>query len=236
MLTTALATILASALGCSPGSNGEGNAVEATTSALSQSGFRGWQQIPGQTFGSSPAAVSLDSSTVSVFGKGGDNNYWQNFGFTFDGGSTWSWTGWTSTDFGGMLFDCAPGATGFNTEDIAVAGIIDSTVYVNVNQRDSSGSLSWTGWAPLPLAGDFLSMGVALTYSSSYLYAFAPGWDYKLYWTRNDVSGGYNSANWSTWTKLSESTTDCCAFGAAALPGGQIFVGAQLQSDSQEYV
>jgi hypothetical protein len=227
----ALATALTFALGCSGLPADSAEPIERTAAALSSSGFLGFRQVPGGFLNSGPAAVSLDSTTVTVVGRGGGNAFYQNFGFTMDNGANWSWTGWTTMN---GVFLGKPTITSFGAMNIAVAGRgTDSRVYVSAYQPPGPNlPKSWTTWRPI-LTG-WMSQDPAIVYSAPYLYVIGEGFDNILHWIRNDVTNGYDVNNWQTWHDMPLGAVNS-EVGAAALPGGQLFVAVERPTDNFMY-
>jgi hypothetical protein len=68
-------------------------------------------------------------------------------------------------------------------------------------ERAVNGSFQWDGWKVIPGGGPFQS-APAIVYARPYVYVFAQKNDSLIYWTRNDVSSVYSSANWSPWATI----------------------------------
>jgi hypothetical protein len=229
-----LAVALGFAIGCG-GLPDSGETVEQTTSALSSSGYLGFRAVPNGFLNSGPAAVSLDPTTVTLVGRGGNNYFYQNFGFTQDNGATWNWTGYTAMNTPAVgVFIGKPAITGFGAGRMAVAGRgTDARVYVSVYQSPGpSLPKAWTIWAPIP--NGWLSRDMAIVFSSPYLYVIGQGGDNILHWIRNDVTNGYDANGWQTWHDFPNGAVNSDV-GAAALPGGQLFVAVERPTDNFMY-
>ena len=166
--------------------------------------FKGWQQVPGGGVFSSGAGVAMRSSVnIDSIGRGTDNALYYQGGYSLDQGATWKWTGWQS--LGGVLL--GKGAiTAYDSShsSLAIAGRgTDSMAYINVCPATSpGGSCNFSGWYQVP-SNIIFSDDYAIVYKAPYLYIF--GREYfsaTLYWTRNDVSGGFSPNNWTSWTQL----------------------------------
>jgi hypothetical protein len=185
---------LFSQIGC--GAGDEWQTEETTAEAqeyLDTSRFQGWSQIPPGTFNAAPALIAVNTSATvfEAFGRGLDNAINVNYYSTLTG-----WIGWAS--LGGALTS-KPAATMFNsTQRIVVAKGGDNAIWANWTA--GSGHPVFQGWQPI--SSTVFNSAPAITYMSPYLFAVARKSDGKIYWTRNDVSAGYNHANWIAWDDI----------------------------------
>jgi hypothetical protein len=192
--------IAAGASSCG-GPNETSEEIGSVTSDLIISDFRGWNQVP-QTgapglFTSGPAATTRDTASIDLFARGSDNALWANFVFTFDNWATSTWTGWAS--LGGNLLGRPSVATwGVQLDSLIVAARgTDNQAYVRV-WRPGTGHGSWTDWSQA--SNGVLSNEPAVAYCGGFFYIFANGTDNQVYWTRNDVTNGFNPGGWSAFT------------------------------------
>jgi len=201
--------VAAGSTGCG-GPNDVSEQMGSVSSDLISSDFHGWNQVP-QTgapgpFTSGPAATNRnDTNSIDLFARGSDNALWGNFVFTFDNWATHSWTGWSS--LGGVLLG-RPSTSAWTPpahqllDSLFVAGRgTNNQAYVRVWTAGSTSTNvhgTWTDWSQA--SDGVLSNEPAVAYCGGYFYIFANGTDNQVYWTRNDVSNGFNPAGWSAFT------------------------------------
>jgi hypothetical protein len=197
--------------------------------------FNAWQQVSGGSVTSGPAVAIQGTENLLVVARATDSSYYSNSGFSLDGGSTWTYLGWFALGGG---FQGAPAATSYGSsqQNFAVVGdALDSRPYINVCVSVGGASCSFGGWTQIP--GLVVANDLAVVYSAPYLYTFAivsaPAGTANGYWTRNDVSSGFNSANWSSWSLIPNGVL--IAAPAATVLDGSIYV-AGAGTDSHYYI
>jgi sialidase-1 len=181
-------------IGCGAADVVEGEQVAESEENLDIGRFGGWQAVlPAGTFTSSPALLNIDGNlnAIEVYGKGQDNAVW----YANRSSPTSAWTGWFTI---GGVATSKPSVTMFRTDRraVAVKGS-DHRIWVNVTLGGTSGFQGFQA-----IGADVFSTGPAVTYLSPYLFVVARKSNKKLYWTRNDVSAGLNSNNWSAWAEI----------------------------------
>jgi hypothetical protein len=248
---TALATVVTFALGCTPGSEGDGASVEQTTSALSGGHQLGWRVIPNG-WGSGPAVVSQGAQApfcpMSVFVVGTDLRVYNNFITSPDNCKTWtSSQGWQRVGLASDYFTTGVAAVGYIANDIhnqqtantALAAIDPfGQVTVNVNTNNGFG-LTWLGWSALPTApaGVYNFWGVGIAQMNNTIFVVAEGGDGTLWFNQNTLTyNGYSASGWTTWRQVSTSQViSGPAVVANRNNGGTLIIAAQLASDSKHH-
>jgi len=170
----------------------EAETIGQSEEHLDVSRFTGWSQIPPGLFNSAPALVSVDSTatTLEAYGRGLDNTIYYNY---FNSTNS-TWQGWSS--IGGQLTS-RPAATIVGSTRYVVAKGGDNAIWLN---RTTGGHSSFVGWSQI--SSTVFNTAPAITYSSPYLIAVARKSDNKVYWTRNDITLGYDGANWTAWDDI----------------------------------
>ncbi|HKO50541.1 MAG TPA: hypothetical protein VJV79_22615 [Polyangiaceae bacterium] len=178
--------------GCgAEGFEGE-EAIGETAERLDVSRFTGWSQIPPGIFNSAPALVAAGTSgdTLDGYGRGLDNKIYNNYYSTGTG-----WLGWNT--WSNKTFTSKPAATITPTQRFVVARGTNNAIQISW-QASLHGSFG--EWQQL--SSTTFSSAPAIVYSSPYLFVVARKSDNKVYWTRNDVSGGFSNSNWTAWADI----------------------------------
>jgi hypothetical protein len=170
----------------------EEEAIGEVEELLDTSKFTGWAQIPPGTFNSPPALVSVGSTadTLEAYGRGLDNA----INYNYYNPSSASWNGWVS--LGGVLTS-KPAATIVDSQRIVVAKGGDNAIWVNWT---TGGHSSFVGWSQIN--GTTFNTAPAVVYMAPYVFVVARKSDNKVYWTRTDVSGGFNNTGWTAWDDI----------------------------------
>jgi hypothetical protein len=188
---------------------------------LDTSRFKGWNYIPPGFFNSAPALASVNASATvfDAYGRGLDNAIYYNYWSDLTG-----WLGWTSI---GGTWTSKPAATVFgSSQRMVVAKGSDNAIWAN--WTTGVGHSGFQGW--LRISSTVFDTAPAITYMSPYLFAVARKSDSKVYWTRNDVSGGYNHANWTAWDDIPVGTVT--SEPAITAKSGRIVVAAKGQDNA----
>jgi len=196
--------LLAGTIGCGLSTDqSSDDPLETISSNLTASKFKGWVQVPltgapAGLFSSGPATAARGTASVDVFARGADTAVWSNFGYTFDNWTTTTWLGWSSLG-GALKGKPAASAYGPLGDQLVVAGRgTNNQAYVRVTVPVQGGHPTFTDWSQV--SNGNLSNEPAVTYRAPYIYVFGNGTDNKVYWSRNDVSSGFDPNGWQAWT------------------------------------
>lgn len=251
-LALALASLAAvTGAGCSGGSEQAGETTTAsTTEALSTNYFSGWQQLSTKKFIGTPAIWSHQNGSWDqrmVVGRGkSDFKLYYDYGLGF--GGPLNWDGWVAsgdpptglcTSSPTQEADWTPNGsqTQYGATACAVFGSYTEPrfwVSIKVAAHNGGGS-TWHRTAfNMTDTND-----VALVYSAPYLHlvtqlAFTGGYT-KYYWTRNNVSQGYDNGNWQPMAEIPGGGQFHRPPTAAPLPNGGLLV-AGIGTDDRVYM
>jgi hypothetical protein len=178
---------------------------EDTAVSLGADLAKGWKQVPvngapGGTFTSDPSVAIRGPDQVDLFARGTDNAVWENYAFTYDHWTTWTWLGWTPLD-GVVLGKPSVSTWGIGQDDSLIVAGRDSSgrIEARVWKLGQSVHGSWSSWSPV---SDKTWTGEpAVTFQYPYFFVFAKGDDNGLYWSRNAVlNGAFDPDGWSAWS------------------------------------
>jgi len=164
--------------------------------------FGSWSPVPGGvgTY-SAPAVNSRDfRGSLDLYATRIDTGSLHfNFGHASDG-INWDWDGWVSLGHPTTGIKGKPSSTTWwngasRGGAVAIRSQVGAQAQILVKFLNAAGNFGpWTqvSW------GD-LEQDPAMTFTGSSLYVFAPGTDHQFYFSKNDISGGYDAANWTPW-------------------------------------
>ena len=170
----------------------EGEDIAEAEEHLDETRFTGWEPIQDKVFNSAPALVNAGTNgdTLDVYARGTDDAIHRNFFSPVTG----VWSGWSSI---GGAATSKPAATIAGTQRFVVVKGTDNAVWINRTTGSASG---FVGWARINATG--ILNAPSITYMNPHLFVAARRSDNKVYWMRNDISGGYSNANWTAWNDI----------------------------------
>ena len=211
---------------------------DALQPVLAPQKFGGWTRVPttglpnGGVLSSDPG-VAMDSAKLAVFARGYDGALWQTTGTGSDAGSAWTWAEWTplGTPPGGFLLGMVSATTADSgSVRVAVTGRGGTTgsheafvrVYSVASEADTG---SWSPWSRVN--DESLDQDPAITFQYPYLFVFAPGADHQFYFSKNDISAGFDPDGWSKWSLIPDQFFATSAAAAASNAAWQFVVASQ---------
>jgi len=197
--------LLAGLSGCGAPPNQPDQGLVSISPSLTASKFKGWSPVGifsasfPYNFSSGAAAAMRATNGIDLIARGSDNAFYYAFGFTTDNWVTPHWG--SAYSLGGVLLGRPSVSTyGVAAQYFIVAGRgTNNQAYVIATAPAlNDAEVGWTPW--VQVSNGALSNEPAVTFANPYIYVFGNGTDNKVYWSRNDVSGGYDSNNWQAWT------------------------------------
>ena len=189
--------------------------------------FKGWTPLPGGGVAISGPAVAMRSAqSLDVFTTATDHTVYGQSAFSLDNGATWTWLGWKP--------EGAPNSNGVLGKPAVTAATINGNVGLALAARATAGSqnqLFVSTWVPVGAFTPWMQVNngnligdPAIVYSGTSLMVFGIATDNRVWFSKNDVHLGYNSANWTAWTPIPGGAL--IAGVGAAVHGSEIYVTA----------
>jgi hypothetical protein len=177
--------------------------------------FPGWRPMPGGAGAYSAPAANRRRDLIDLYAKRVDTGDLHFRAGRFSNTErTWDWGTWTSLGRPANGIMGKPSSTGWILPNPCTAvscppwwleggAVVVRTQdgnarHIAVNYLDAAGNFQ--GWSQIP--GGDLEQDPAIIWVAPYLYVFAPGTDHQFWFSKNDISGGYNAANWTGWQHI----------------------------------
>jgi hypothetical protein len=199
---------------------------------LRSQAFPGWvQPPPGTGPYSGPAANGRNSNSpgpvIDLYATRldtGDLHYRvARFSTTTQ---AWDWGTWASLGHPPNGIMGKPSSTGWGQAGGAVAVRTQdgNARHIALRFLDATG---YQGWSQIP--GGDLEQDPTIIFRPPHLYVFAPGTDHQFWFSKNDITNGYNAANWTGWQHIPGGWLTSA--GSAATNGGTIYLASRATDD-----
>jgi hypothetical protein len=208
---------------------------------LRSQAFPGWvQPSPGTGPYSAPAANGRNSTSpvIDLYATRldtGDLHY--RVGRFSTTTRVWDWGTWASLGKPATGIMGKPSSTGWSFGVVSQQGgaVAVRTQVGGLRQiavKFVNYATGYQGWTQIP--GGDLEQDPTIVFRAPHLYVFAPGSNHQFWFSKNDITNGYNAANWTGWQNIPGGVLTSA--GSAAVDNWGTIYLASRGSDNMFYV